>query len=233
MKKAEFDKFADEYAALHKQNIKLSGEEPEFFAEYKVRLVSDVLADKIMPSKILDFGCGVGTSALHFRRYFPQSALIGLDVSERSLAIAGERHEDGTCLTAFDGVTIPFKDNTLDVVFTACVFHHIEATHHLALLKECHRVTRPGGWFFIFEHNPLNPLTRHAVNSCPFDEDAVLIYGNKMRQSVSLAGYQNVLLRYCVFFPRILSALRPLEPSFAKVPFGAQYFVHGQKNEGA
>ena len=34
---AEFDKFADEYRAIHAHNIRLSGEAPEFFAEYKVR----------------------------------------------------------------------------------------------------------------------------------------------------------------------------------------------------
>ena len=34
MKKAEFDKFADEYYELHSANIRLSGESPDFFAEY-------------------------------------------------------------------------------------------------------------------------------------------------------------------------------------------------------
>ena len=32
--KAEFDKFADEYRALHARNIRLSGEGPEYFAEH-------------------------------------------------------------------------------------------------------------------------------------------------------------------------------------------------------
>ncbi len=36
MDRAEFDKFADEFAALHAQNIKISGEDPDFFAAYKI-----------------------------------------------------------------------------------------------------------------------------------------------------------------------------------------------------
>ena len=32
MDEVEFDKFADEYRDLHAANIKLSGEDPEYFA---------------------------------------------------------------------------------------------------------------------------------------------------------------------------------------------------------
>ena len=34
---AEFDKFADEYHNLHQENIRITGENPEYFAEYKIR----------------------------------------------------------------------------------------------------------------------------------------------------------------------------------------------------
>ena len=33
---AEFDKFADEYLAIHTENLKLSGETPDYFARYKI-----------------------------------------------------------------------------------------------------------------------------------------------------------------------------------------------------
>ena len=36
MDEAEFDKFAAEYRTMHAANIKLSGEDPEYFAEYKI-----------------------------------------------------------------------------------------------------------------------------------------------------------------------------------------------------
>jgi len=35
MDRAEFDKFADEYYALHAANIAMTGESPEYFADYK------------------------------------------------------------------------------------------------------------------------------------------------------------------------------------------------------
>ena len=33
---AEFDKFADEYHNLHQENIRITGEKPEYFAEYQI-----------------------------------------------------------------------------------------------------------------------------------------------------------------------------------------------------
>ena len=44
MDEAEFDKFADEYRALHAANIRLSGEDPEYFAEYKIIDIAAELA---------------------------------------------------------------------------------------------------------------------------------------------------------------------------------------------
>ena len=37
MGEAEFDRYAEEYNALHAASIAASGEEPEFFAAYKIR----------------------------------------------------------------------------------------------------------------------------------------------------------------------------------------------------
>ena len=59
----EFDKFAEEYLKLHSQNIRVTGEEPEYFAEYKIGDLKRVSSElKVLPEKILDFGTGVGNS---------------------------------------------------------------------------------------------------------------------------------------------------------------------------
>jgi predicted O-methyltransferase YrrM len=71
---AEFDRFAHEYDQLLRQSVGVTGEGPEFFHEYKIRVLS-LLAKKrgISAEKILDFGSGVGNSTPYFRKYFPQS----------------------------------------------------------------------------------------------------------------------------------------------------------------
>ena len=84
---------------------------------------------------------------------------------------------------------------------------------------------RPGGAIAIFEHNPLNPLTVHAVKTCPFDENARLLQAGWLKTSYRDSGWQVLKTRYHLFFPRFAAGLRGLEPLMASVPLGAQYSV--------
>jgi hypothetical protein len=91
MKISEFDKFAEEYLALHAQNIRISGENPEYFSRYKVQELRRRWSGRAEPETILDFGTGIGSSLPHLASRFPKSRLIALDVSEKSLEIAAKR----------------------------------------------------------------------------------------------------------------------------------------------
>ncbi len=231
MQPPEFDQFADEYEALHRAGLGASGEGPEYFAEYKLREIHRTLARAAggqapRVAQALDFGCGVGNSIAWFRHYFGQAPLLGLDVSARSLDIARQRYP-GEQLALFDGERIALADGTVDLAYAMCVFHHIPASQHGALLRELLRVLRPGGRLFVFEHNPLNPLTVRVVNDCPFDANAVLIRAGVLRQRLIDAGFARAATHYRVFFPRALRALRPLEPWLGWLPLGGQYFACG------
>ena len=222
MERTEFDRFADEYAQQHARNIRVSGETPEYFARYKVQDVARLCAAR-MPARILDFGAGVGASVPHWRAAFPHSSLTCADVSSRSLAIASERFAQAAEYRVFDGVTLPFAAGSFDIVFAACVFHHIDAARQVPLLRELRRVLAEDGRLFMFEHNPLNPLTRHAVNTCPFDENALLISARTLRARVQEAGFARPRVAYRVFFPGVLSRLRAAERWLERLPLGAQY----------
>lgn len=231
MDKAEFDKFADEYRSLHQQNIRASGESPEFFAEYKVVDALTVarkhrLKDKI---KIIDFGSGVGNSVPHFAKYFKNAELYCVDVSERSLEISKARFPGLAKYRGFDGITLPFDSGTIDMVFTACVFHHIPESQHERLFKEIHRVLSKNGLFIVFEHNPRNPLTVRAVDACPFDENAVLIEAKLFRSRLKSAGFSDVRSKFRIFFPGPLRFFRSFEKFIGWLPLGAQYYVSGKK----
>ena len=58
-----------------------------------------------------------------------------------------------------------------------------------------------GGSFFLFEHNPWNPLTTHAVRNCAFDENAVLINGRDMRKRMDRGGLLQARHRLPDFLP--------------------------------
>jgi len=227
MDRTEFDRFADEYKALHRENIAVSGETPDYFAEYKMRDMARVIADfrTDAAGRFLDFGTGVGASVPFFRRHVPAGRLTCVDVSLASLAIGMANFAADADFVAFDGARLPFADATFAGAFSACVFHHIPALEHVRLLAEIRRVLRPGGCVMVYEHNPWNPLTRRAVDTCPFDENAVLIPARLLRTRVVAAGFTRSAIRYRVFVPGALARLRAIERRLTWLPFGAQYYV--------
>ncbi|MFD2052417.1 class I SAM-dependent methyltransferase [Mesorhizobium calcicola] len=231
MLEAEFDQFAREYQEQHAASIRLSGEAPEFFHKYKIDDIAATLRQAgVKPRRILDFGAGVGNSLGHMRNAFPDSEITLLDPSRESLDIASKRFPGEAAFTHFDGRTIPFADGSFDLAFAACVFHHIPEDLQIGLLAEIGRVLADGGSFFVFEHNPWNPLTTHAVRNCAFDENAVLINSREMRRRMVAAGLSNTRIVYRIFFPRLLARLRPFERLLTKIPVGAQYFAHAVKS---
>lgn len=233
MNETEFDKFADEYTKLHGDSIAISGEGPEYFAEYKI---VDILHEykksskpNMDPLRLLDFGSGIGGSVPYVMKHIPDAELTCLDVSQRSLDIAKDRFLSLANFVHFDGVTIPFPTNHFDIAFAMCVFHHIEHETHLALLHELHRIIRPGGSLFVFEHNPNNPLTVRVVNSCVFDKNAKLVRASNIKCQILMVGFKQVNIRYRIFFPHFLKALRPLEIALKWLPLGGQYYAHAIK----
>lgn len=231
MNQAEFDRFADEYQALVHRSIRASGEAPDFFVRYKVQDVCDLWQRSGHPEQhptIIDFGCGVANSLPHFRRAFPKSRIVCLDVSRRSLEIAAGRFPAQAEFVGLTGDGLPLPSASVDIAFAACVFHHIDHDRHVPMLREFRRVLRPGGLACVFEHNPFNPLTRRAVTTCPFDVNARLISAGQMSQRFRAAGFTAPQVRYRIFFPGALRALRPLERLLTWCPLGAQYSVVGR-----
>jgi ubiquinone/menaquinone biosynthesis C-methylase UbiE len=224
----EFDHFANDYRDIHNQNLKLSGVTSDYFSEHKIQILKE--NEQIDSINFLDFGCGDGNSAIHFSNYFPKSLYNGIDVSSESIQIAKTKSTNKINFQTFDGSNIPFSDNTFDVIFTACVFHHIDFKLHDNLIKEIYRVLKPNGKFYIFEHNPWNPITRHMVNTCPFDADAILlkpIYTKKILKK----HFKQINTNYILFFPRhkVFYFFIKFESFFRKIPLGGQYYTIGTK----
>jgi SAM-dependent methyltransferase len=230
METAEFDRFADEYNQAHEKNIAITGEKPEFFHEYKIKVLDRMVRERnLQPRNILDFGSGIGNSTPFLRRYFSRAQLTCADVSKRSLEIAASRFPGMAIQLPIQDQQIPVANDTFAISFSACVFHHIPHEEHIHWLRELLRVTSPGGVLAVFEHNPLNPLTIRAVNSCPFDENARLIRAKHLLESYHDSGWRDATAQYHVFFPHALAGLRVLEPHLSALPLGGQYSVVGIK----
>jgi SAM-dependent methyltransferase len=103
------------------------------------------------PGTILDLGTGTGTVALEAARRWPAAAVTGIDASRGMILAARERARQD--LPASDAARIsfdiadaghlPYPDGTFDLVVSSFVLQLVQ--NRLAVLREAHRVLRPGG----------------------------------------------------------------------------------------
>lgn len=93
--------------------------------------------------KVLDLGCGIGTSYESFVQIDPKIDWIGIDL-ENSPEVNARKRLDLKFLT-FDGITLPFPENYFDLIYCKQVFEHVRFPNQL--LQEVHRVLKPGGHF--------------------------------------------------------------------------------------
>ena len=227
-----FDEYAASYVETIEMAIGASGEPHDYFVQLKADITRDVFG-AVLPRDVLDFGCGIGLSTYALRRVFPSASIVGSDDSGESLAVADRGAAEARLRFVRSGpLGLPFPDGCFDLVFTACVFHHIPRNDRHRWAVELTRVVRPGGSVIIFEHNPWNPLTVRAVRSTPFDAGVELLPARETHALLKHAGLAVQRPAFYAFFPRALGALRPAEPWMRWLPIGAQYFVMGRKAPG-
>ena len=222
---ADFDQYAGTYDRLLDQSLALSGETSQYFAEYKARYIAAAMAPS-RSQKILDFGCGVGLLSAALKTARPDVTLHGYDVSSESLAKidsallqSGRFTAELTCL-----------DSDYDAIVMASVLHHVPINQRTDIMVELANRLAGDGKLIVFEHNPLNPVTRWVVRQCPFDHDAILLMPGEVITRLRDAGLRDNKCDYIVFFPKFFSSCRPLERFLGWCPLGAQYVITAAKN---
>jgi SAM-dependent methyltransferase len=87
---------------------------------------------KVLPpqAKVLDVGCGDGFIASLIMKARPDVSIQGIDVLVRP--------KTHITVTEYDGIKIPFDDNSFDVVMFVDVLHHTDDP--LLVLREAERV---------------------------------------------------------------------------------------------
>ncbi len=100
----------------------------------------NILNKKSKRLNILDLGCGAGNSIDLFRSINPDVNWFGVDL-ESSPEGKLRTRTDGDFST-YDGVHLPYEDDTFDFIYSNQVFEHVR--HPDVLLKDVFRVLKPG-----------------------------------------------------------------------------------------
>ena len=222
--RTEFDRYGETYEAAVDEAISFAGKEHGFYLEAKARRLLE-LTRRYLPAgrpAALDVGCGPGLFDRHLGSSFE---LHGVDVSPAMVERARETNPEAS-YRVYDGRRLPYDDRELDVTFAVCVLHHVDPPDRPDLVAEMARVTRPGGLVLVFEHNPLNPLTRRVVRDCAFDDGVELLGRRELERLYRGAGLELLGTEYLLFFPWRADTI---ERRLTRLPLGAQYVVAGRK----
>ena len=234
----EFDSCATQYEETVDRSVSFTGRDSVFFAGRKVEVLEEILGPELGPLRtlsVLDVGCGTGTTT-PAQWVVVRTGSSGLELGACTASTSPRRcskardHVPDTEYRWYDGEKLPFPDESFDVVVTICVLHHVPISKRFKFVSEMVRVTRAQGVVAIFEHNPMNPLTRRAVNSCEFDKDAVLLSSDE-----SLADVEGCRRDSAAMFATICS-LPSVVPSVAcsigastACRFGGQYVAWARR----
>lgn len=105
---------------------------------------------------VLDVGCNRGSVEWLFHEMAPGEAAVthveGVDVSTQAIARARALELPNCSFQAYDGDRLPFDDARFDLVVMIEVLEHVMDKN--ALLREIHRVLRPGGRLYLTTPNP-------------------------------------------------------------------------------
>jgi SAM-dependent methyltransferase len=225
----DFNPVTQGYSRRVSEAVAFSGREHDFFLEVKARHLIEIARrhfDRTSALAVLDVGCGIGLLERFLAPHFQK--LCGVDIAAAAIHEAKRNLPDVQFLV-YDGSALPFRDGGFEIAFAVCVLHHVPPAAWERFLAEMFRVVKPGGVVVLFEHNPLNPLTRLVVSRCELDRDAVLLRAKTAQRLLRGAGLKSIERRYILFFPWRTWALRLLERALAWLPLGAQYCILGKK----
>jgi SAM-dependent methyltransferase len=100
------------------------------------------------PERILDLGCGIGTSTVPAAIAFPEAEVHGVDVGASILRYAHARAEHLGAAVHFSQQSAEktdFESGSFDLVFSCVLFHETSQAATLNIMAECKRLLRPGG----------------------------------------------------------------------------------------
>lgn len=222
---SEFDQFAGRYSEQLDQLLGGVGASTLEFARAKARLLDELAVSHVGPKRrlrILDLGCGPGNVTRFLEGY---AEVVGADLAGELVEYARQAAPQARFVKLEPG-PLPFAEGEFDMVFCACVMHHVKGTEQLAFVRELRRVCRLGGLVTIFEHNPYNPVTQRIVANCELDRDVErLLPLGEIRDLLARVGLSTVESRYIAFFPGALRRLEVYEPTLRGLPLGGQWLL--------
>jgi ubiquinone/menaquinone biosynthesis C-methylase UbiE len=108
--------------------------------------------------RLLEVGCGIGTDLVRFAK--GGARVTGVDLAQTAIDLARKNFElNGVApeeLRVANGEALPYGDGSFDVVYAHGVIQY--TADPATLIRECHRVLKPGGTAIFMVYNRVSWL---------------------------------------------------------------------------
>ncbi len=115
---------------------------------------------------VLDAGAGTGRNATLISKRLEDGKIICLDIGKEflaSLAKKAKKNNKIIPLKASLKSTLPFKSNSIDLIFMCFVLHGFEHEERLFILNEFYRVLKNGAYFCLVDYNDEIDLEKASI----------------------------------------------------------------------
>lgn len=120
-------------------------------------------------SRILDFGCGSGSSTVILARMFPQATITGVELAPAAVTAAHRRAayynlNSVSFQQSPSGTQLPAAIGEYDLVILSAVYEHLLPWQRTVLMPQLWRAVRDNGFLFINQTpNLLFPIELHTT----------------------------------------------------------------------
>jgi ubiquinone/menaquinone biosynthesis C-methylase UbiE len=170
-------------------------------------------AIRVQPRRILDLGCGTGSTTLMLKQRFPEAEVIGLDLSPYMLVRAEHKAEAAALDIHFrhgNAEKTGYPDASFDLVTASLLFHETPPAISLKILQETFRLLTSGGQVLILDGSQRTLRQTEWLNDV-FEEPYIRDYGRGSVDAwMGTAGFEAVQTQDMWWIHQITSGVKSL-----------------------
>jgi ubiquinone/menaquinone biosynthesis C-methylase UbiE len=178
-------------------------------------LVRQGLIDSIIgkPRRILDLGCGTGSTTLMLKQAFPQAEVIGLDLSPYMLVRAEDKAKTGGLDIQWlhgNAEHTGFPDASFDLVTASLLFHETPPAVSQSILRESFRLLKVGGEVLILDGSQKTLRQLDWLNNV-FEEPYIRAFaGESVDAWMGAVGFEAVQTQDLWFIHQVTRGVKPI-----------------------
>ncbi len=159
-------------------------------------------------ARILDVGCGTGGNLEALAKY---GEVHGLDINP--IAVDFARRRPLPQLTQSSGMSLPYPDNSFDLVTIFDVLYHQWIVNDDTAIEELYRVLRPGGWLLLTDSALPILWSSHDQVYYARQRYTLGVMSQKLSRigfGLKISSYANMLLLPIFLFVRLTMDILPV-----------------------